>query len=158
MRTNDNPGSAEAAGAEDASRLHIYLLPNLFTAGNLFCGFLALTKIVETDLSTGNYHDIKVALSLILLAIGVAGFAGTMLIGAVLKRAFHDRTKEVNAKYDGMIAMNERGERGFGYDPVFMPLEGQGRTFSEMSDDEKNAISHRGRAFVALVEALRAGG
>ena len=59
---------------------------------------------------------------------------------------------------EGMIAMNERGQRGFGYDPVFMPLEGHGRTFSEMSDDEKNAVSHRGRAFVALVEALRAGG
>ena len=68
MSTNNNAGSREAAMEDEASRLHIYPLPNLFTAGNLFCGFLALTKIVETDLSTGNYHDIKVALSLILLA------------------------------------------------------------------------------------------
>lgn len=55
---------------------------------------------------------------------------------------------------EGMIATSERGERGFGYDPVFLPLEGGGRTFSEMSEEEKNAISHRGRAFTALVNAL----
>ncbi len=47
--------------------LKIYLLPNLLTAGNLFCGFLALTKIVGADLSNG-YVDIKNALLLILLA------------------------------------------------------------------------------------------
>lgn len=49
-------------------KLKIYFLPNLFTAGNLFCGFLAITKIVEADLSTGNYTPIKIALGLILLA------------------------------------------------------------------------------------------
>jgi CDP-diacylglycerol--serine O-phosphatidyltransferase len=58
---------AEAVG-DGGERLKIYPLPNLFTAGNLFCGFLALTKIVEADLAAGNYHDIKVALFLILLA------------------------------------------------------------------------------------------
>ena len=58
----------ETAVDAEAARLKIYLLPNLFTAGNLFCGFLALTKIVEADLAGGNYHDIKVALFLILLA------------------------------------------------------------------------------------------
>jgi len=56
----------------------------------------------------------------------------------------------------GSIATEERGGRGFGYDPVFVPAEGGGRTFAEMSDAEKNAISHRGRAFQALVAALRA--
>ncbi|MGA1724234.1 MAG: non-canonical purine NTP pyrophosphatase, partial [Ilumatobacteraceae bacterium] len=44
---------------------------------------------------------------------------------------------------------------GFGYDAVFIPVDGDGRTFAEMSDAEKNAISHRGRAFVALAAALR---
>jgi CDP-diacylglycerol--serine O-phosphatidyltransferase len=43
-------------------------LPNLLTAGNLFCGFVALTKIVEADLSSGNFAQIKVALGFILLA------------------------------------------------------------------------------------------
>ena len=56
---------------------------------------------------------------------------------------------------EGLIAPVERGARGFGYDAVFVPLDGDGRTFAEMSDAEKNAISHRGRAFVALAAALR---
>jgi CDP-diacylglycerol--serine O-phosphatidyltransferase len=43
-------------------------LPNLLTAGNLFCGFVALTKIVEANLATGDFHNIKVALGFILLA------------------------------------------------------------------------------------------
>ena len=42
-----------------------------------------------------------------------------------------------------------RPGRGFGYDPLFVPDEGDGRTFAEMTADEKNAISHRGRAFAA---------
>lgn len=57
---------------------------------------------------------------------------------------------------EGVIASEERGARGFGYDPVFIPsADPAGRTFSQMSDVDKNAISHRGRAFVGLVEALR---
>jgi XTP/dITP diphosphohydrolase len=55
----------------------------------------------------------------------------------------------------GAIATEERGERGFGFDPLFVPDDGDGRTFSQMSEAEKNAISHRGRAFEALVAALR---
>jgi CDP-diacylglycerol--serine O-phosphatidyltransferase len=50
------------------SKLKIYFLPNLLTAGNLFCGFVALTKIVEADLSSGDFQPIKVALGFILLA------------------------------------------------------------------------------------------
>ena len=55
----------------------------------------------------------------------------------------------------GTIATGERGDRGFGFDPLFIPDDGDGRTFSLMTDTEKNEISHRGRAFVALVQALR---
>ena len=47
-----------------------------------------------------------------------------------------------------------RGTGGFGYDPVFVPDEGDGRTFAEMGPDEKNAISHRGRAFRSLAVEL----
>lgn len=46
-----------------------------------------------------------------------------------------------------------RGDRGFGWDPVFRP-DGSQRTFAEMAGDEKDALSHRGRAFAALAEAL----
>src|SRR5215471_9856779 len=48
-------------------KLKIYFLPNLLTAGNLFCGFVALTKIVEADLASG-FQDIRFALGFILLA------------------------------------------------------------------------------------------
>ncbi|HEY5663896.1 MAG TPA: RdgB/HAM1 family non-canonical purine NTP pyrophosphatase [Ilumatobacter sp.] len=56
----------------------------------------------------------------------------------------------------GTIAEAERGERGFGYDSLFVPDDGDGRTFAEMTDDDKHAISHRGRAFRALIAGLAA--
>lgn len=56
---------------------------------------------------------------------------------------------------EGTIALGPRGSGGFGYDPVFVPDEGDGRTYAEMSVDEKHAISHRGRALRALAVALR---
>jgi CDP-diacylglycerol--serine O-phosphatidyltransferase len=52
----------------ESERLKIYFLPNLFTAGNLFCGFVALTKIVEANIGAGDYSQVKVALAFILLA------------------------------------------------------------------------------------------
>ena len=55
---------------------------------------------------------------------------------------------------DGMIAEAARGTNGFGYDPVFVPDGGGGRTYAEMTAAEKHAVSHRGRAFRALAEAL----
>ncbi|WP_109831365.1 non-canonical purine NTP diphosphatase [Reichenbachiella versicolor] len=54
----------------------------------------------------------------------------------------------------GAIADSLKGTDGFGYDPIFIP-EGQSRTFSEMSSNEKNAISHRGRAVAKLVDYLK---
>jgi XTP/dITP diphosphohydrolase len=56
----------------------------------------------------------------------------------------------------GRMAGEERGTRGFGYDPIFVP-EGDhgGRTMAELSDTEKDAISHRGRAARGLLEWLR---
>lgn len=50
------------------ARLKIYFLPNVLTGANLFCGFVALTKIVQWDADSGNYGDIKLALGFILLA------------------------------------------------------------------------------------------
>ena len=54
----------------------------------------------------------------------------------------------------GTISEVERGGRGFGYDALFVPDDGDGRTFAEMTEDEKHAISHRGRAFRTLLAAL----
>jgi XTP/dITP diphosphohydrolase len=57
---------------------------------------------------------------------------------------------------EGVIAEEPRGREGFGYDPVFVPDEGDGRTFAEMAPDEKSRLSHRGRAFRTLADGLRA--
>ena len=59
---------------------------------------------------------------------------------------------------DGTIAAAPRGENGFGYDPLFEPEGGGGRTFAEMSAVEKDAMSHRGRAFRSLARMLAASG
>jgi len=56
---------------------------------------------------------------------------------------------------DGVIITEPRGDGGFGYDPVFVPLEGDGRTFAEMAPDEKHGVSHRGRALRTLADGLR---
>jgi XTP/dITP diphosphohydrolase len=55
----------------------------------------------------------------------------------------------------GTIARSPRGHNGFGYDPVFVPDEGDGRTFAEMALGDKAAVSHRGRAFRRLAELLQ---
>ncbi len=56
----------------------------------------------------------------------------------------------------GSIAHESRGRGGFGYDPVFIPDDGDGRTFAEMRPEEKDGVSHRGRAFRALARLLAA--
>ena len=68
----------------------------------------------------------------------------------------HPDGREVAAEgaVDGSIALAPRGEGGFGYDPVFVPADGDGRTFAEMSPEERNDLSHRGRAFRVLAEEL----
>lgn len=57
---------------------------------------------------------------------------------------------------DGRIAEAPRGGAGFGYDPIFVPDGGDGRTFAEMTTEEKSGVSHRGRAMRALADRLRA--
>jgi XTP/dITP diphosphohydrolase len=58
----------------------------------------------------------------------------------------------VEGSIEGLIALERRGEGGFGYDPVF---EVEGRTFAEWGAARKNTMSHRARAINAMVEALR---
>ena len=57
-------------------------------------------------------------------------------------------------RWEGTIARAPRGDGGFGYDPVFVPRDQQ-RSAAELQPDEKNRISHRGRAFDALLERLQ---
>jgi XTP/dITP diphosphohydrolase len=60
----------------------------------------------------------------------------------------------VRGEVKGVVVDGPRGDGGFGYDPIVAPVEGDGRTFAEMSAEEKHAISHRARAFLALVPRL----
>jgi XTP/dITP diphosphohydrolase len=60
----------------------------------------------------------------------------------------------VRGTVEGTVPDVPRGDGGFGYDPIMVPVEGDGRTFAEMTDAEKHALSHRGRAFRALLPHL----
>lgn len=62
------PSSPSGPDPGSPQRLKIYFLPNLMTAGNLFCGFVALTRIVEANLESGDFTKIREALFFILLA------------------------------------------------------------------------------------------
>lgn len=64
-----------------------------------------------------------------------------------------DGIKEFEGIVNGRIIESLRGDGGFGYDPVFMP-DGYDMTFAELSAEEKNSISHRGRAVAALLQYL----
>jgi XTP/dITP diphosphohydrolase len=74
--------------------------------------------------------------------------------------AWPDRhVEEFEARVDGTIVWPPRGDKGFGYDPIFLP-DGQTRTFGEMPSEEKHGLpprgkglSHRARAFLKLAEA-----
>ena len=55
-------------------------------------------------------------------------------------------------KVDGKISLQERGTSGFGYDPIFEPTAGDGRTFAEMTLNEKNGYSHRAEALRKFAE------
>ena len=60
----------------------------------------------------------------------------------------------VSGECAGTIAESERGDGGFGYDSLFIPNDGDGRTFAEMTGPEKDAVSHRGPALAQLPELL----
>jgi len=69
-----------------------------------------------------------------------------------------DDERVFEGRCSGRLAAEPRGGRGFGYDPAFLPDDGPpGLTMAELSDEQKDAISHRGRAARALLEWLRAG-
>jgi XTP/dITP diphosphohydrolase len=101
------------------------------------------------------YADNVTALLRALAAVEGGGGDRRARFRTVALVAFPDGT-EVRAEgvLPGTIATTTRGANGFGYDPVFVPEGGDGRTFAEMQPAEKDAVSHRGRAFRALGAAL----
>jgi len=78
---------------------------------------------------------------------------GARYISAVAYRD-GDTAVTFTGEVTGTISRDERGTGGFGYDPIFIPAEGDGRTFGEMTAEEKALISHRARAFRKLGQWL----
>ena len=62
--------------------------------------------------------------------------------------------KIFEGRVNGHLSEEKHGNGGFGYDPIFVPDEGDGRTFAEMNGEEKSKISHRGRALSAFIRSL----
>ena len=75
--------------------------------------------------------------------------AAALVVPARSAQRLGFREHVVTRKLEGRLIRERRGTGGFGYDPVFVP-DGYSRTTAEMTPDEKDAISHRGRAFRAL--------
>ena len=65
-----------------------------------------------------------------------------------------DRMHLFEGQVEGIILTERHGTGGFGYDSIFRPLEGDGSTFAQMSPQDKNRISHRGRAVARLVDFI----
>ncbi len=95
----------------------------------------------------------KVLADLVLSASGTEGRRARFATVAAV--AWPDGSElTVRGEVEGVITDSPRGASGFGYDPIFAPEGGGGRSFAEMSTAEKEAISHRGRAFRLLASSL----
>lgn len=90
-----------------------------------------------------------------LVGVPIEGRAAALRTVALLR--FPDGEELIaHGEVRGRIVIEPRGTEGWGFDPIFEADEAGGRTFSEMSAAEKNALSHRGRAFSALRTMLEA--
>lgn len=86
---------------------------------------------------------------------GVAGPGRSCRYVCAAAAAWPDgREVVVRGTVEGRVANAPVGDGGFGYDPIVVPLEGDGRTFAEMTPDEKHTISHRARAFRRLADEI----
>ncbi|WCO68754.1 RdgB/HAM1 family non-canonical purine NTP pyrophosphatase [Iamia majanohamensis] len=113
---------------------------------------------VESAYYGGGDHDSEANVARLLRELdGVAPTARTARFRTVVLVRWPDG-REVAAEgvLDGVVVDAPRGEHGFGYDPVFAPVDGAGRTLAELAPDEKDALSHRGRALRALADRLGA--
>jgi XTP/dITP diphosphohydrolase len=132
-------------------------LPAVADDSGLCVDFLGGAPGIRSARWAGEPSDDAANLALVLeqLADAGEGLRGAHFFcaaAAVVPRA-GERVAE--GRVDGTLLTAPRGTNGFGYDPVFVPL-GETRTTAEMSSEEKDAISHRGRAFRALAPSLEA--
>lgn len=101
----------------------------------------------------GPEKDFKKAMTLVHERMGDAEDRGAAFV-AVLVLAWPDgHTEWAEGRVEGTIAWPMRGAHGHGYDPIFVP-KGETRTYAEMSMEEKNAYSHRGRALEGILKKV----
>ena len=74
---------------------------------------------------------------------------------SVITLIINGEKKMFEGTLEGVIAREKSGNGGFGYDPIFIADEFPGLTLADISEDEKNAISHRGKALRAMAEWLK---
>jgi non-canonical purine NTP pyrophosphatase (RdgB/HAM1 family) len=105
----------------------------------------------------GPEKDFKMAMERVQRELGGAADRSAAFI-CVLALAWPDgHVETVEGRLEGTIVWPPRGDKGFGYDPIFVP-EGYDRTFAEMASKEKQVMSHRARAFERLREKCFLGG
>lgn len=104
----------------------------------------------------GRHGDDEANLELVLAQIADVAdeHRGASFVCAAALVTPYGREVAVEGVVEGHLIRERRGEHGFGYDPIFVPL-GEHRTTAEMTPAEKDVISHRGQAFRALAEHIR---
>ncbi|MQA25025.1 MAG: RdgB/HAM1 family non-canonical purine NTP pyrophosphatase [Micromonosporaceae bacterium] len=105
----------------------------------------------------GRHGDDEANLRLVLGQLGGVAdeHRGAAFVCAAALALPDGREHVVEGRVDGALIREPRGENGFGYDPILVP-DGETRTTAELPSEEKDAISHRGKAFRALAEIIAA--
>lgn len=100
---------------------------------------------------TDNGRDFNMAMKMVIDKMGESDNKNAHFVTCLVLYWPDGHYEHVEGRVSGAVTWPMRGASGFGYDPIFIP-EGHTRTFAEMDSDEKNGISHRGRAFELLME------
>jgi XTP/dITP diphosphohydrolase len=132
-------------------------LPAVADDSGLCVDFLGGAPGIRSARWAGEPSDDAANLALVLeqLADAGEGLRGAHFFCAAAAVVPRVGERVAEGRVDGTLLTAPRGTNGFGYDPVFVPL-GETRTTAEMTSEEKDAISHRGRAFRALAPSLEA--
>ena len=98
----------------------------------------------------GPTKDMQIAMNRVHQEMGDSADHRAFFVAALCLAWPDGETRTVQGECHGTVSWPPRGDHGHGYDPMFVP-EGGSRTFAEMTEAEKNAISHRGRALRAFI-------
>ena len=163
---------AGAVGAPDVAETGVTFAENALLKARAVCAATSMTAVADdsglaVDVLggapgifsarwSGTHGDDAANLSLLLAQladIGPEHRGARFVCAAAMVTVDGTETVEIG-EMRGTLLHEPRGDKGFGYDPILVPA-GMDRTCAELEPEEKNAISHRGRAFRALLPALR---